>query len=411
MTPTEVRSTVVPHWTVRWIRHHPLPAFFILTFVPSWIYELGGILVLHLPLVPWMFAAPFVGPFQAAFVVTAVIEGRTGVRALWRDLVRFRVGLRWYLLVLFGVPALLMLCVLPLAGFGAFDPVPGELGGYLVGFLTVLLVGGPLGEEPGWRCFATPRLRARYGSVLGTAVLGVGWGLWHLPLFMIEGYNHSGSGPAGLVVPYLVFLVFTTVVSYLFTWVYHRTAGSGPVAILLHTCFNASLLPVLFPGVADSLSYEVVQDVAFALLAVVLIVSTKARLGSSGLDWRRSAAPTESEDPGDMRKWALLAGAIIAEVIGTMSLRATVDKPLWIPVVVAGYLTAFVLLGLTLRAGTPIGIAYGVWGACGVALTAVLGAVIFAERLSLTTLAGIAVIIAGVVTIEIGSRSHRPDES
>lgn len=70
-----------------------------------------------------------------------------------------------------------------------------------------------------------------------------------------------------------------------------------------------------------------------------------------------------------MRKWLLLVGAIVAEVIGTMSLRATVDQATWTPIVVVAYLTAFTLLGLTLRAGVPVGVAYGIWGASGVAFT------------------------------------------
>lgn len=108
-----------------------------------------------------------------------------------------------------------------------------------------------------------------------------------------------------------------------------------------------------------------------------------------------------------MTKWLLLAGAIVAEVTGTMALRATVDHAAWIPLVVAGYLTAFVLLGLTLRTGVPIGVAYGIWGAAGVALTAVLGALIFGELLSIAAIAGIGLIIAGVVLVETGA--HRPE--
>ena len=101
----------------------------------------------------------------------------------------------------------------------------------------------------------------------------------------------------------------------------------------------------------------------------------------------------------------LLGGAIAAEVVGTMSLRAVVDRPGWVPVVVVAYLAAFVLLGLALRSGIPVGTAYGIWGACGVALTAVLGALLFAEALGPVTIAGIALIIAGVVLVETGS--HR----
>lgn len=108
-----------------------------------------------------------------------------------------------------------------------------------------------------------------------------------------------------------------------------------------------------------------------------------------------------------MRKWLLLGGAIVSEVIGTVSLRATIEHPGWMPVVVVAYITAFALLGLTLRAGIPVGVAYGIWGAIGVALVAVLGAVFFGELLSTTTIIGIGLIIVGVVVVETGAHPTR----
>lgn len=105
------------------------------------------------------------------------------------------------------------------------------------------------------------------------------------------------------------------------------------------------------------------------------------------------------------RTWLLLSGAILAEITGTMSLRASVDSSAWMPLVPVAYLAAFVLLGLVLRAGMPIGVAYGIWGAAGVSLTALLGAVLFDEFLSGAGIAGIGLIIVGVVLVETGSRS------
>lgn len=103
-----------------------------------------------------------------------------------------------------------------------------------------------------------------------------------------------------------------------------------------------------------------------------------------------------------MKKWILLGAAIVAEVTGTMSLRAAVDVPAWYGIVVIAYLAAFTLLGLALASGFAVGVAYGIWGAVGVAITAVLGAVIFDEFLSGTAILGIAVIIVGVVVVQAG---------
>lgn len=106
-----------------------------------------------------------------------------------------------------------------------------------------------------------------------------------------------------------------------------------------------------------------------------------------------------------MLKWALLAGAISTEVAATLSLRASQDHSAWLAVVVAGYLTSFVFLTMVLRAGVPVGIAYGIWGALGTAVTAVLAAALFGDPFTWPIVAGIGLIIAGVLLIEFGS--HR----
>ena len=101
--------------------------------------------------------------------------------------------------------------------------------------------------------------------------------------------------------------------------------------------------------------------------------------------------------------WLALAGAILVEVFSTLGLRASEGfrKKRWIAPVLIGYVTSFALLWLTLSLGMPVGIAYGVWSACGVALVAVLARALFAEPLTRVMVAGIGLIIAGVLVIEL----------
>jgi small multidrug resistance pump len=105
-----------------------------------------------------------------------------------------------------------------------------------------------------------------------------------------------------------------------------------------------------------------------------------------------------------VRKWALLAAAITIEVLATLSLRASQDHSAWLVPVVAGYVGAFVLLTMVLRTGMPVGVAYGIWGAMGTAGTAVLAAVIFDDPFTWPIVAGIGLIIAGVLLVEFGSQ-------
>jgi len=105
-----------------------------------------------------------------------------------------------------------------------------------------------------------------------------------------------------------------------------------------------------------------------------------------------------------VRKWVLLGAAIVVEVAATLSLRASQDHSAWLIVVATGYSAAFVLLTMVLRAGLSIGVAYGIWGALGTAGTAALAAAIFGDPFTRPVVAGIGLIIAGVLLVELGSR-------
>lgn len=112
-----------------------------------------------------------------------------------------------------------------------------------------------------------------------------------------------------------------------------------------------------------------------------------------------------------MTAWLLLIGAILTEVTATLSLRGALDHPALYAVVVAGYTVSFGFLALVLRQGMGLGIAYGIWAACGVVLTALLSAVLFGEAFTLMKASGIVLIAAGVAVVEIGSHRARGAEA
>jgi small multidrug resistance pump len=101
--------------------------------------------------------------------------------------------------------------------------------------------------------------------------------------------------------------------------------------------------------------------------------------------------------------WLFLTAAILFEVSGTLSLRmATRHRRAWYVVVVLGYLLAFLCLSGVLRQGVGLGLAYGIWTAVGIALTAIASRVLFREPLTLGMAGGIAVIACGVLLLELG---------
>lgn len=103
--------------------------------------------------------------------------------------------------------------------------------------------------------------------------------------------------------------------------------------------------------------------------------------------------------------WALLVAAILSEVAATLSLKvASTGRPRWYAVVAVGYLAAFAMLALALDQGLALGVAYGIWAAAGIALTAALSKPLFDEPLTPVMLGGIGLIILGVLAIELGAR-------
>ena len=101
--------------------------------------------------------------------------------------------------------------------------------------------------------------------------------------------------------------------------------------------------------------------------------------------------------------WPALGGAIISEVSATLALRQALNQPGFYVMVGIGYALAFILLSLTLKAGMPLGVAYGIWSAGGVAVTAIASRYLFGEPLTRTMVAGIVLIMAGVLLVELGS--------
>jgi small multidrug resistance pump len=104
-------------------------------------------------------------------------------------------------------------------------------------------------------------------------------------------------------------------------------------------------------------------------------------------------------------KWFFLGAAIVLEVAGSLSLKAALVAPAFYLLVVVGYVGAFLALFMSLRGGMGLGVGYGIWGASGVALTAVMSLVVFGEPITPLMVLGIVFIMGGVLLVELGSQA------
>lgn len=282
---------------------HPVLTYFVLTFAISW----GGLAIVVGPdgitaeetNMPFMlvYLTTVAGPPIASILLTGLFHGRTGLRELLSRLVKWRIGVRWYVIALLVIPFSVMATLLALsltsAAFlpGIFatntaDSLPfgfssSEKASFVLFVLLFGLVNGFI-EELGWTGFAIPKLTPRYGVLTTGLSVGFLWGTWH---FLS---NYLGSAVAAGELPlflYMSAMLFSFLPPYrvLMVWIYERT-GSLLLAMLMHAGLNIFWLlsmPVVITGVQQVIWYFAWAAVLWIVVAVVAVASHQRFSGRS----------------------------------------------------------------------------------------------------------------------------------
>ncbi len=265
------------------VRRQPVLLGFVLMFLFTWPVELWRAAASR----GWVTVWPpeplaiFVGWgfVFAALILTAMVDGRSGLRELGRRLLLWRVGLRWYLVALFAFVVVDLLALglaswlggtpLDFSGVyahGLFGPTEA-LWVFVLPFFIFDAVAN--GEELGWRGYALPRLLRQHSALLASLILGLVWAVWHLPKFLVVGGTHEG---------FLWFLLDVLAKAVLFTWLYQHTRGSLLLAILFHASINTSavFLPIMTAVSGEALPF--VLSVCIKLVwAAAIVLSQGAR--------------------------------------------------------------------------------------------------------------------------------------
>jgi uncharacterized protein len=281
-----------------WLRRHPLLGYFTLTFAISW----GGILMILVSrgfdlsaMQPQeaglILAAMLLGPSVSGLICTALVDGRAGMGSLGVRLIRWQVGVHWYVVALLTMPTILLtnLWLLSAAVDPAFSPR------FQWPLFAVGLLAGTF-EEIGWTGFATPRLLARYGFSVAGLSLGLTWALWHLLVDLR--YNIDAMGVAWPLEFAIVYLATLTPYRMLMTWVYSHTQSLF-LAILMHASFTGWLL-VLFPmtSLTQSLFWQSVLALTLCGAVVMVLRRDPVRIDRSTLPSRdRAIAPQKCGAP------------------------------------------------------------------------------------------------------------------
>ncbi len=264
----------------RWIDRHAITFFVLTCFGFSWglwflvMMSSAGWIPVQVPLNPY---GSF-GPAVAALLTLWIRGRRPAVSRLLRSAFRFRTNPRWYLFSVLSPMGLSILALIVYSVVAKKLPEPHLDQWYMIFpiALLILILGGPLGEEIGWRGFLLPELLKRYRSLTAAGIVGMFWFGWHLPLFWME-----GSSQQGVALPPYLFWIFTE--SILFTWLYNRTGGSVWMAILFHTGINTTYycIPYVFPEADASKLFHYSFLGLNAALAVIIVILEGTDLGRS----------------------------------------------------------------------------------------------------------------------------------
>ena len=204
------------------------------------------------------------GPTIAAFVLVTYAAGWSGTKRLARRAVQFDYPKRWLIPALFLAPLIVFASLAVAYLTGAVPPFPWRDDPVVlpIAFVFVLVLGGPLQEEFGWRGYLIDPLQERLSALGGSVLLGLVWAVWHLPLFYIPSETIYYRNP------FLGFAVSITLLSVLMTWVYNNTNRSLLPVLLFHTSFNwsQSMFPVLD---SDPASLALIGLLALVVAVVV----------------------------------------------------------------------------------------------------------------------------------------------
>ncbi len=237
------------------LHRYPLVAYFMLTILLTWLIWFPAVILLSngfqtpvqtsgMPML-WMTVAQTAGalmPSLVAFFLVRELEGKAASGAIFRRYKRWRTGFGWWLAAILAVPALTVGAILiNVYGLNMAIPENSILGQYLYfmgpGGVAMLfpfllatgMISSPLLEEYGWRGYALPRLQRTMPALWAALLLGLVWGVWHLPVWLAYGSD---------IPVYLLLIIGHCVIM---TWIYNSTSGSMLMAMVVHAAMLVSL--------------------------------------------------------------------------------------------------------------------------------------------------------------------------
>ncbi|PLX12328.1 MAG: hypothetical protein C0597_13510 [Marinilabiliales bacterium] len=255
--------------------------FFAITFLFSWILWLPGILVTYdfieststidtlNDVFKWVAG---IGPSLAGIIIILKSKGKSGLKELFRNVFKFKIGLYYIPLLLILLVTLVAAHLLNIILFNASFPATGLLKEpYWIPVLFIIFYILQFSEELGWRGYALEALQRRTNPLHASIILGSIWALWHLPMFITEGFGQHDNH-----LPYAQFFITLVLISIIITWFQNKTKGSLVPAFTLHALVNLSgeVLPLIEKNQNTQGNYSawIILNVILILIIIPLVI-------------------------------------------------------------------------------------------------------------------------------------------
>lgn len=263
------------------LKRYSLGIGILLMFALTWPIDLANSGFMLFQVSPVLAIFVGYGLVLATLLTTGLTLGSQGVTALLKRFLIWRVGWKWYLVALLLMPSIQFVSVLLSAvvrqspidfstvyAFKIFGPSVNLILLIVPFFLFDALANG---EEIAWRGFVLPRVQAKHSALVSSLIVGVIWGIWHLPKFL----SHWDT------LTFVFFMAGITARSVLYTWLYNNTKGSLLLTTIFHAAGNTGgiLLPVATTATSGNLTASIIQ----LLIEVAVVVAVTIRAGAARL--------------------------------------------------------------------------------------------------------------------------------
>lgn len=207
-------------------------------------------------------------PSILGLLMARITDGKKGLKELARRSFQARIGIKWYMLMI-AIIAFGGLTQILLAAISGNSFEFALFIQQLPSFIPLIII-GPISEEYGWRGYFLDKLQENFSPIHSAIIVGVVWGLWHLPLFYMTGTSQNV-----LNIPFISFITSTMATSIIMTYIVNGSMGSVWSAIVFHWIYTY-MAQVVSTGVSRTALYNWLEPMPYAVVAIAVIVMWKA---------------------------------------------------------------------------------------------------------------------------------------